>query len=47
MDAVCKTCQGDLTGTPVTTLVIIKRIIKEAEEYCSGTILEPAKGEIY
>lgn len=46
-DALCTKCEGDKKNQLLLGLVIIENIEKNDDEYDSGTILDPASGEVY
>lgn len=46
-DALCTECSGKMKNKPMLGLVIIKDLVKDGDEWNSGTILDPQKGSEY
>jgi uncharacterized protein (DUF2147 family) len=46
-DPVCNVCPGDRKGKKVIGMSIIRGMVKEADRYAQGTILDPKKGKVY
>lgn len=46
-DALCTECSGKQKNKPMLGLVIIKNLVKDGDEWNSGTILDPTKGSEY
>jgi len=44
---ICDECIGDKNNQPIIGLVIIEKLLKDGNEYNSGTILDPENGENY
>jgi uncharacterized protein (DUF2147 family) len=45
--SVCSKCSGENKNAPILGLIIIKDLVKDGDEYNSGKILDPLKGEEY
>lgn len=45
--SLCTKCTGEDKNAPVMGLIIIKGLVKDGDEYNSGKILDPLKGEEY
>ena len=43
----CTKCTGENKNAPILGMIIIKELIKDGDEYNSGKILDPSKGEEY
>jgi len=43
----CIKCSGENKNAPILGMIIIKDLVKDGDEYNSGKILDPSKGEEY
>ena len=43
----CTKCTGENKNAPILGMVIVKDLVKDGDEYNSGKILDPSKGEEY
>ena len=47
INEVCDKCTGDKKNQPIIGLIVIETLMKDGDEYNSGTILDPENGETY
>jgi uncharacterized protein (DUF2147 family) len=43
----CQECRGEDARKPILGLTVIKGLVKDGDEYNSGTILDPKNGKLY
>ena len=44
---ICDKCSDERKGQPVTGMVVIRRMMKDGDEYTGGDILDPKNGSVY
>ena len=44
---VCKECSGDDKNKPIQGMIILKGLVKDADEYNGGKITDPKNGKVY